>query len=80
VRETIEREILRAREYPEIVFRGRVIGDAAPFVVEGTLSLRGHTQPLRVPLDTRGPRWSGEVEFAPSRWGIKPYRALGGAL
>lgn len=80
VQETIEREILRAREHPQIVFQGRVIGDAAPFVVEGTLALCGRTQPLSVTLDASGPRWTGEVEFAPSRWGIKPYRALGGAL
>lgn len=69
-------EVLQARLYPSIQFRGEILGSH----VSGELTLHGQTHPLSVPIVAATERVRGEVEFAPSRWGIHPYRALLGAL
>ena len=48
--------------------------------VRGTLELVGRSAPLELTLRARDGRLVGEVEFKPSRWGIKPYKALAGAI
>jgi hypothetical protein len=46
----------------------------------GTLLLCGRSNPLRVPVDVSGAVWRATVELAPSTYGIKPFRAMLGAL
>lgn len=62
---------------PMIAFRGNLFG---PQHVGGELTLNGQTHPLTLHTHVEGHRARGSVEFAPSRWGVRPYRALLGAL
>lgn len=80
IRETMLRDVLRARDHGEARFTGRTHSREPPFAVEGSLTLAGVTKPLSLLLLPRGGRLVAEVELVPSQWGIKPYRALGGAL
>jgi hypothetical protein len=80
IQQNIAREVLRTREFPEIRFQGVLMNQEAPFSLNGSLVLCGSTHPLQLSLAQRGGRLLGEVELTPSRWGIKPYKALGGTL
>ena len=76
VQRTIQREILKTAKHPEGFFAGRWSAGR----VEGTLSLRGLSRPLNFSCAQQAGRWEGELELSPSRWGIKPYQALFGAI
>jgi polyisoprenoid-binding protein YceI len=73
-------DVLETKAHPEARFEGRVAGRTAPFTVEGTLYLHGEARPLSITLQKNGDRLQGSAEITPSQWGIKPYRALAGAL
>lgn len=75
IHQTIDDEVLRRRD---IVFRStRVDGDH----VEGDLTLAGQTQPIAFELE-RGDdgHLRARVTVTQTRWGMKPYSALFGAL
>ncbi|MET0340592.1 MAG: YceI family protein [Polyangiales bacterium] len=74
------RDTLRLGEHPEVRFVGRTGSREPPFSLSGTLTLAGVTQPFSTLLTLRDQRLLGDVEIVPSQWGIKPFRALGGAL
>jgi len=76
IERTARGTVLEATRYREVVFEGSGPWHALP----GTLELHGSRQPLTVHSTREGERCSGSVEFAPSRWGIAPYRAFLGAL
>ncbi len=76
ISDTINDKVLRARHYPDIVFRG-VDRDGR---LDGTLELAGKSAPLVVPFERRAGRVTGEVVLRPSQWGIEPYKALLGAI
>jgi hypothetical protein len=80
IRHSLQTDVLRTNRFPEAQFTGRVFGDTAPYRVSGELTLCGTTQPLSIMLLRAGPSLRGEVELVPSQFGIKPFRALGGAL
>lgn len=78
------REVLDAATFPEVVWRGRYAGDRAAGRLEGELVVRGAAR--AVSLDVRVAR-EGEELMARGTWtgrltdlGIKPFRALMGAL
>jgi hypothetical protein len=73
-------DVLHTREHPEARFEGRVTSRTAPFNIEGTLYLAGQAKPVAMVLEQRGARLQGVLEIVPSQWGVKPYRALAGAL
>ena len=64
------------------VFRStRVIPAAAGGAIEGTLTLNGRSQPVRLQLTSPGPgRYRGSVTVVQSAFGIKPYTGFFGAL
>lgn len=65
---------------PEPVrFEGRIV-EGAPPRVAGTLTLRGRAAPFEAPLTVRPQALACDAELVPTRWGIAPYRALGGAI
>ena len=70
------RDVLHPDRFPWIRFRGRLVGSR----VEGELELHGQVRPLAFAVASSGGRVRGEVEFAPSRWGIPPFTALMGAM
>lgn len=78
IRDNLLRDVLRARDYPEIRFAGRTSSREPPFALSGDLSLCGVTRPVSLMLIMRGERLVADVEIAPSLWGVKPFRALGG--
>jgi hypothetical protein len=80
IRHSLQTDVLRTARFPEAQFTGRVFGDEAPYRVSGELTLCGVTQPLTLNLQRVGEVLRGEVELVPSTFGIKPFRALGGAL
>jgi len=71
-------KVLDTRRHGEIRFRGAARDGAAR--VEGQLELAGRTAPVSVPVTVAGGRVRGEVELRPTRWGIKPFKALLGAI
>ena len=72
----VRRDVLHPDRYPLIRFQGRLAGHR----VEGRLDLHGQVRPLTLVVTPSGGRVRGEVEFAPSRWGIPPFSALMGAM
>ena len=64
------------------VFRStRVIPSAAGGAIEGTLTLNGRSQPVRLQLTGPAPgRYRGTVTIVQSAFGIKPYTGFFGAL
>lgn len=73
---SLSKDVLRTKRHPEIIFTG-VLDDA---VAKGGLTLVGRTVDISMPVEIADGRARGRVELRPSRWGIKPFRALLGAL
>jgi polyisoprenoid-binding protein YceI len=74
IRKTIESDILGTQD---IVFRSRSVeGDG----VKGDLTIAGSTQPVEFELRREGGRVRATIPVVQTRWGIKPYRGLMGAL
>jgi len=78
--ETMRTEVLHTVDHPTIVYEGTVSTHGERVDVDGRLTLHGRTVALPLSLQRRGPRLAGEVTVVPSRWGIPPYKALGGTL
>ena len=74
IRKTIEGEILGTEQ---IVFRSTSVEEGA---VKGDLTIAGRTQPVEFDLRREGDRVRATVPVVQTRWGIKPYRGLMGAL
>lgn len=72
----MRKDVLRSKRHPEVIFAGHIDGDR----VRGGLTLVGRTVDIELPVEIADGRVRGRVELTPSRWGIKPYKALLGAL
>ncbi len=79
IHQTIDDEVLERRE---IVFRStRAQVEGGRIVVEGDLTLAGTTQPIAFDVVTGdGGTLSATAGVTQTRWGMKPYSALFGAL
>jgi polyisoprenoid-binding protein YceI len=80
--ESTTRKILGAGGPATAVFRStRVIPSSAGGAIEGTLTLNGRSQPVRLQLTSPAPgRYRGTVTIVQSAFGIKPYTGFFGAL
>src|ERR1700722_9255132 len=80
--ESTMRKILGAGAQATAAFRlTRVIPAAAGGAIEGTLTLNGRSQPVRLQLTAPAPgRYRGTVTIVQSAFGIKPYSGFFGAL
>jgi hypothetical protein len=79
----IREQILHTDAHPEARLRARVTADATQagaHKVAGTFELLGSSRAIELVVHARDGRLRGEVELRPSDWGIKPYRALLGAI
>jgi polyisoprenoid-binding protein YceI len=75
------KEILHTAQHPTIAFQStRVDGSAGSFTVDGELTIMGVTRPVTVQGRVTDGRVVGEATVVQSRWGIRPYSALFGAL
>ena len=81
-------EVLEVSRYPEIVFASTSVRGAAPgaslkLIVAGTLTLKGRSFPVEIPLDVGRQGESitakGEVELKLRDWGIEP-PSVGGVV
>ncbi|MFI7134613.1 YceI family protein [Nonomuraea sp. NPDC050153] len=84
-REEIERiirgKILHTDRHPTITFRSsRVDGTAESFHIEGDLTIAGTSRLVTVQGLVADDRVRGSAVIVQSRWGIRPYSALFGAL
>jgi polyisoprenoid-binding protein YceI len=79
---TTARRLLATDRHPEAVYtatRFELSGDNA--VVEGNLTIRGVTRPLRLQVNQPEPgTYRGTGTLVQSAYGIKPYTAFFGAL
>jgi polyisoprenoid-binding protein YceI len=80
--ESTMRKILGAGAQATAAFRStRVIPAAAGGAIEGTLTLNGRSQPVRLQLTAPAQgRYRGTVTIVQSAFGIKPYAGFFGAL
>jgi len=87
VQQTMETEVLKIAEFPEIRFKSsRVTKKPGGFVVDGTLTIRGRAQNVSIPLSLTEERSSGgfkahgQYAFKQSLFGIQPISLMGGAV
>jgi polyisoprenoid-binding protein YceI len=80
IEQTLQAELLHVSSHPRVELHGVLRPAASPGVLAGTLRLHGVEQPVEIPLAAVGGTLRAELSIAPSRFGIKPYRALGGAI
>ena len=80
IQDNIQRKILLTHAHPEARLRATVAAAVEPYQLRGSLELIGSERPIAVVVHARDQRLQGELELRPSDWGIKPYRALLGAI
>jgi polyisoprenoid-binding protein YceI len=80
IRANMQKKVLEVAKYPRATFSGSVTGGDGRHQVNGTLTLHGMSQDVSVEVREADGRWVGQAELVPSRWGIKPYKALLGAI
>ncbi len=81
IRSEIRDQVLETKRYPEIHFlstRITRVGDG--YDVTGELNLHGHQKEIRFTTRKNGAHQVAEVSLHQPDFGIKPYRALLGAL
>ncbi len=86
VQKTMETEVLRISEYPQVTFVSTAVergSGADQFRVRGNLTIRGKTQPAVIPVTlTRLAdgtyRAVGKYSFRQTSFGIKPIQVAGG--
>ena len=75
------RDILDSQTHPQIRFSSTSVTRSDDSVtVEGGLTIRGETEPVTVGAELTDDRVRGSATVTQTRWGIKPYSALLGAL
>ncbi len=72
----LNEKVLETSRFPEI----RVKGSAVDGTFSGELLLKGCSRPIQFPYEIHDTHSIAKVEIVPSKWGIKPFRALFGAL
>ncbi|MFG3437849.1 YceI family protein [Nonomuraea sp. NPDC047897] len=81
IEKAIRDKILHTGRHPTITFRStRVAGTAESFQIEGDLTIVGATRPVTLRGSLAEGRAHGSATVVQTRWGIRPYSALFGAL
>lgn len=76
IKSAIRKDVLHTRKHPTVRLDGTLDGDR----LTGRLTLAGQTREISLSVTFADGRATGRVELQPSRWGVKPYKALMGAL
>lgn len=81
IEETVRREVLQADRYPEAKVEAAVESRGSGGEARGSLTLLGRRLALPLmKLISVEEQFVGGLTIEPSRWGVKPYRAMAGAL
>ncbi len=80
IQRNIREDVMVTARYPEVRFRGEVETTAGGARVTGTLEMLARQQPVTVNVRREGDKLVGVCELQPSKWGIRPYKALAGAI
>lgn len=81
VEKTIHDDILQTSRFPEAVFEASLEPRGDTGELRGSLSLLGRRRALDpIQIMPMGDRLVAKLTLEPTRWGIKPYRGLAGAL
>lgn len=78
IEKNLNRDVLGSARWPRISYEGT--WNRRPSRVTGELTLCGERHPVELEVRVLDGRALARVELTPSRWGIRPYRALLGAL
>ena len=79
--ENTEKSVLRTNKFLEIRFEGKAErGSTGGYRVGGRLHLTGRTAAVSFALEEQGGRLKGRAVLMPTQWGIKPFKALLGAI
>ena len=76
IRSHIQRDILRTGQFETVEFTGQLGATG----VTGDLKMLGQSRAIRCGWKTDGDQHHCRIELKPSRWGIKPFKALMGAI
>ncbi len=78
----VNKDILRTSRHPEITFETSDMYDEGDgsWEIEGDLSLHGSTRPLTISAELDGDHIVGELTLNQPAFGIKPFKAMMGAL
>ena len=81
VLENMHRDVLKTKRFPSIRFSaGSLTEGEQEVVVNGYLDLTGKKRPLRATAKRNGPHWDVEVKIHQPDYGIRPFKALMGAI
>lgn len=82
IKKNLEKKVLDTAKHPEITFRSTSVeakGDDA-VRINGDLTIVGNTRPITLDVALQPGRATATTSVVQSRWGIKPYTGLMGAL
>ncbi len=77
----IVEDVLHTSKYPEIRFEGEATEEKDDrFFIDGQLEMHGRFAPIKLNVTHKLRRYRGFIPLQPSKWGIAPFKALGGAI
>lgn len=76
-KQEIEQNITKVLKASQAIrFEGQLEG----LTLNGELTLNGQTHSISIPLKREGDHLGGRLDITPSQWGIKPFKAVAGAI
>ncbi len=77
----LQDDVLQSKRHPTITFKSTAVREQGTGrVVTGDLTLHGTTRSVTATVRDDGSHWATDVTLHQPDFGIKPYKALGGAL
>lgn len=81
ISDAVRNVVLQSDTYPRIEFEGDIVGEPSGTLrLIGQLHVRGASHMISSELTVLGDRLQSTLELKPSDFGIKPFKALGGAI
>jgi hypothetical protein len=80
IRAKIQEEILHADRWPEVTLEGTLVPHAEHPVMRARVTIMGRTEVEDLPVSRIAGVLRVNTVMTPSRWGIKPYKVLAGAI
>ncbi len=81
IEKNVNDKVLKTSQFPDITFRStRVEGNESKATVHGDLTIMGKTNPAQMDITVDGGKATARMTVVQTKWGIKPFSALMGAL